>query len=267
VYAAIEQARAAPDRLERRRELSWADELERIIRGNEIHVVFQPIVEIQSQSVLGYEAWARGPLDSLFESPRAMFAFSERVGAGERLDGLCCTRALETFAGAVGEGKLFVNVLARSCDDLDEPEAGLCRAVDRAALEPSDVVLEISERGAGADEAALCGRIERARRAGFSIAIDDVGTGRLALETLERIRPDYLKLDVSLVRRIEGNLIQQEVLRTLVDLARRIGAAVVGEGVETAEEARTLAAGGARYAQGFYWAQPASAEHVRVKRA
>lgn len=263
VYAAIDEARETPERRERRRELSWSEELEKIIRSAAVDVVFQPIVEIATRAVLGYEAYVRGPADSIFESPRAMFAMSERVGAAEKLDRVCCERALQAFASQVGEGRLFVNVLPGSFDDDEGPAAHLHAALDKAEMRPADLVLEFSERGVDVDPEPFCVRLERAKKEGFGIAIDDVGTGRAGMQAIERVRPDYLKLDTTLVRRIQDNLIQQEVLRTLVRLAHRVDAAVVGEGVETAAEAQTLAEGGARYAQGFHYAHPASARWDR----
>jgi len=256
VYAAVEEARGAPERRERRRELSWGEELDRIIRAESVDTVFQPILELDGGELLGYEAYVRGPSGSMFESPRAMFALSGRVGVSEDLDHLCCEHAVRDFSREIGEGKLFVNVLAGSLDDETWREEQLRGAMGNAGLEPSAVVLEFSERGGATGDESFCRGVERLKREGFGVAIDDVGTGRSGEAEIERLQPDYLKLDCSLVRNIQDNLIQQEVLVTLARLAERLGSAVIAEGVETREEAATVTECGARYAQGFLYAHP-----------
>lgn len=258
VYSAVEQAREAPERRERRRELSWGEELEQIIQSATVATVFQPIVELAGRELLGHEACARGPLDSMFESPRAMFALGGRVGVSAELDRLCRERALLAFSAGLGAGKLFVNALSTSFA-LGEGHAERLRAtLGELEIAPGDLVLEFSERGADADPDPFCERLERIREKGFAIAIDDVGTGRAGLQTIERVQPDYVKLDASLVRNIQDNLIQQELLLTLARLAERIGAAVIAEGIETPAEAAAVAQGGARYGQGFHFAHPSA---------
>jgi len=90
-----------------------------------------------------------------------------------------------------------------------------------------------------------------------------VGIGFASQAILERVRPDYLKIDVSLVHEIDRQLIKQELLASVVRIAERIGAGVIAEGVERDEEARTLRDAGARFGQGRLFAEPAPAEAMR----
>ena len=99
---------------------------------------------------------------------------------------------------------------------------------------------------------------------GFGLALDDVGTGRIGMKGIARIKPDYLKLDNSLVRNVHESLMQQEVLATLVQLAEEIGGAVIGEGIESEAEATALTVGGARYGQGHLFASPADIRAMRA---
>jgi EAL domain-containing protein (putative c-di-GMP-specific phosphodiesterase class I) len=133
---------------------------------------------------------------------------------------------------------------------------GVASALRDAGLEPSDLVLEVSERRADADPELFAASARRVREGGFGLALDDVGTGYATLGTLERVRPDFLKMDVSIVRGIHENLIKQEMLASLVHIARRLGAEVVAEGIETAAETATLRAAGARFGQGYLFARP-----------
>ncbi len=127
------------------------------------------------------------------------------------------------------------------------------------------MVLEVSERGAGADLDPFVRRLQAFKDEGFGLALDDVGTGRAGLSAIASIEPDYLKIDASLVRGIHESLLQQEVLATLVQLAASIGGAVIGEGIESEAEATTLADGGARYGQGHLFAVPSEPSAVRCQ--
>lgn len=259
VYAALEEARAYNERRELRRELSWSDELHEIIRDSSVDMLFQPVVELRSRAVFGHEAFARGPKDSPLETPAAMFACSDRCGVAAELDRICRQAALRAAADVAHCGKLFLNVLPSGLDELQWPDNELPDQLAALSLRPADLVLEFSERSAGGESAAFGDGLARLRERGFGIALDDVGTGYGSQAILDVARPDFLKLDVSLVRNIHSHLIKQEVLHSLVRIAGRIGASVIAEGVETEEEAAVLLEAGARYGQGFLFAEPAPA--------
>ncbi|HKQ62449.1 MAG TPA: EAL domain-containing protein [Candidatus Polarisedimenticolaceae bacterium] len=253
IYAAIAEARAFHLERERRRERSWSEELQRIIYERAVDTVFQPVVELGSRAVLGHEAFVRGPRDTLFEAPRAMFALSSRVGLAGDLDRVCRDAALRASALVAERGKVFLNVLpAGSADWPPEP-----------LLDPHQLVLEFSERDAPADTRAFFAAMLRCKQRGFGLALDDVGTGELDGAVLEQLRPDYLKLDGSLVRAVHTNLLQLEVLRSIVRLAEQIGAEVIAENVESEQEVEALLDAGARYGQGYLFAPPAAAPEVR----
>lgn len=265
VYAAVGEAGGTYARRERRRELSWGEELRSIIRGGSVRTLFQPVVELESRRVVGHEALARGPRDSVFETPRAMFALSDRVGIADELDRLCVEVALASSADLRERGKLFLNVHQESLDGSALRPQTLRSTLDRHGFAPSDLVLEVSERAAGDDPEPFVERLRNIKGQGFEVALDDVGTGRAGLKTVERIAPDYLKMDTCLVRNLHESLMQREVLATLVQLADRIGGAVVGEGVESEAEAAALVEGGARYGQGHLFALPADPRTMRAR--
>lgn len=267
VYAAVEEARGRHARRQRDRELSWGDELRSIIRGGSIRTLFQPIVELSTRRLVGHEALARGPGDSMFETPRAMFALSERMGLCGELDCLCFEAALAASGRLEERGKLFVNLRLESFNEGEAVSDRLRVALERHGLEPLDLVLEVSERAAGRDPEPFVERLCGFKREGFRVALDDVGTGRAGLRAVERIAPDYLKVDPCLVRNLHESLMQQEVLATLVGLAERVGGAVIGEGIESEAEAEALARGGARFGQGHLFAPPAEPRVTRLRRA
>ncbi|MEE8536431.1 MAG: EAL domain-containing protein, partial [Acidobacteriota bacterium] len=91
------------------------------------------------------------------------------------------------------------------------------------------------------------------------VSIDDIGTGAASFPFINRIKPDFTKLDVSLVRGIDRSLIQQEVLRSLIELCSKAEATVIAEGIETREELEVLREHGVQFGQGFYFSHPTRA--------
>jgi len=256
VHSVVEEARTMPARRESRRDGSREAELRRIIEDAAVETLFQPVVDLKSGAVLGFEALSRGPRDSMFELPSALFALSSRFGLASKLDRLCRRKALLRIRGLAGKWKVFLNVLPQSLADPEWHGGEVASLLEAAAVERRDLVVEVSDRSADADPAEFVAGCALARREGFSIALDDVGTGYGTLGTLEKVRPDYLKMDTSLVRGVDANLIQQDLLSSLVQIGRRMGAEVIAEGVETADEAAALVSLGARYGQGFHFARP-----------
>ena len=260
VHAAVEEARTLNERRWRRAEATRGAELRRIIREAEVSTVFQPVVNLGTGAIVGYEALARGPKDSGFEMPAAMFALSSRLGVAADLDRLCRHSALEGSGAMAGEdrGKIFLNVLPGSLSDPEWYEDSFTGLLTASSLSPGDLVLEVSERGVDPDACGLEATLDSLRKRGFGIALDDVGTGYASLATIDRMRPDYLKLDMSLVRGVHENLIKQELLSSLVHIGTRIGAAVVAEGIESEGEAAAIRAAGAPLGQGYLFAEPAA---------
>ena len=259
VHAAVEEARTLPERRAARREEVWQAELSRVVADARIRTLWQPVVELDSGSVFGFEALSRGPEDTPFATPRAMFALSGRAGIDDALDRLCRERALAEGPRVAGKGKIFVNVLPKTLADRSAWSAipDVLRAAGRT---PADVVVEISERALGDDPEAHAASCEAVRAAGFSLALDDVGTGREGSVALDRLRPDFVKVDLSVIRGIDASLIRQEIFSTIVRLGTAIDASIVAVGIESAEEASTLRSLGARFGQGYHFAQPSPSE-------
>ena len=258
VHQAVEEARARHRRREQRRDHASRAELRRILRDEAVSVLFQPVLDLGTRRVFGFEALTRGPEGSPLEMPRAMFALSGRMGAGADLDRVCRSAALRAAGAMAGSEKLFLNVLAASLTDPDW-KRGAVGLLDSSSRRPEDVVLEVSERALGDQPQTYARACESLRSLGFGLALDDVGTGYASLLALEALRPDYLKVDVSLVRGIHEQLIKRELFGSIVQAAARIGAGVVAVGVEQEEEVAALRESGAAYGQGYLFASPGPA--------
>jgi EAL domain-containing protein (putative c-di-GMP-specific phosphodiesterase class I) len=212
-----------------------------------VWMAWQPIVRVTDRSLYGCEALLRSSEPTL-ASPMHLLAAAEHLG---RLDHLgAVVRSLA--AAAEVPGLRFVNLHPRDLLDaaLYDPAAPLSRVAQ-------SVVLEITERASLDAVPDVEGRLARLRALGFRLAVDDLGEGYAGLTTFVRFAPDIAKIDMSLVRGIDGHAIKQRIVASLVQLCRDLGVGVVAEGVETAAERDQLCALGCDYLQGYLFARPA----------
>ncbi len=229
--------------------------LDRVLDGG-VRSVFQPIVDLDSDCVVAYEALARGPEGPL-ERPDAMFAAARAAGRLAELDEACRAAA---FRGAVAHGLLapttvFVNV---EPDVLDSaPLADLLAIADTAPRELR-VVLEVTERALAARPAELLRTVERVRALGWGIALDDVGADPMSLSFMPLLRPDVVKLDLRLVQGSPGPEVAQ-VMNAVNAYAESTGALVLAEGIENAEHLATARSLGASLGQGWLFGRPETA--------
>ncbi len=193
-----------------------------------------------------------------------MFRASAEAGISPDLDRACRENALGAIRSLATPGKVFVNVLPHGLADDEAQQMELLEALHDVALAPEDLVLEFSERGAQRDPDDFAACLGRLKARGFGIALDDIGTGYVSQPVIEEVRPDYLKLDASLVRGIEDNMIKQELIASLIRISARIGSSVIGEGIETLLEAQTLIDAGAQFGQGHLFSAPAPAGTIVV---
>lgn len=251
IYRAIVEARRHAERANDRRRLAWAAELKRVLSEQQVQALYQPIVDLENGTLLGFEALARGPKDSVFEMPRVMFAFSGQVGMGTELDRLCRRAALEGVGEGPLGGRLFVNTLPEGLADPEWFSERLARNLERLGLEPSDLVIEVPDRVPPEELARLAPEVQRLRETGFRIALDNVGTGFSSMQAIAELRPDYLKVDLSLVQGLDESLLKQELVRSLAGLAEKVGAVLVAGGIENPAERDMARRCGARYGQGY----------------
>jgi EAL domain-containing protein (putative c-di-GMP-specific phosphodiesterase class I) len=151
-------------------------------------------------------------------------------------------------------GQVFVNIHGYDLEDdrLLSPEAPLSRIAAR-------VVLEITERASVAEIKDLAQRIQRLRDLGFRIAVDDLGAGYAGLTSFAQLRPDIVKIDMSLIRDVDKEPTKERLVRSLTDLCREMKIQAVCEGVETLAELETLVRVGCDLFQGYYFARPGKA--------
>lgn len=215
---------------------------------------FQPIVTAATRRRFGYESLMRSS-DRSLPHPGAILDAAERL---ERVTALgrqnrAITAAIIASA-PVERGLFFVNLHLLDVFDrsLVSPFSPLSKVAER-------VVLEITERSSLDGAADLRYRVTELRELGFRIAIDDLGGGHARMGALTLADTDFVKLDMSLVRDVDGHPVKQRLVRSVVQLCRDQGIVVIGEGVETEAEAVTLRELGCDLLQGYLIARPAPA--------
>ena len=235
-----------------------------LIATGGLRSVFQPIVDLESTSVVAYEALARGPAGPL-ESPGALFGAARRVGLLAELDHACRAAA---FRGASAHGlvaplAVFVNVEPEVLDAA--PMTELSRIAEAA---PGDlrVVLEVTERALAGRPAELLRTVDRVRELGWAIALDDVGAEPASLAFLSLLCPDVVKLDMSLTQGRPSPHIA-EVISAVNAYAERSGALVLAEGIENERHVARALALGATLGQGWHFGRPTSSPGAVVPSA
>ena len=231
------------------------DELQRIIAQGCIRSVYHPIVKLQDRSVIGHEALTRPVGPVAFESIEELFAFAESSDLVMEFERLCRHTAVRSAREVKGLGMLFLNASARAVED-PEWSGTMDGLLAASGLRPHDVVIEITERTAIVHHDDFQGALRGFKKRGFRVAVDDMGAGYASFQSLASIEPDFLKFDVSLVRDIDRSSIKRSLLESLHQLAEKINARVIAEGVERPEERDALLALGIELGQGWLFHKP-----------
>jgi len=222
----------------------------------QVHSLYQPVVHLQTRTIIGYEALARGPEGTELYTPGALFAAARAQGTLGELDWAC---RIAAFDGAVKAHlpstlELFVNVEAAALNA--PPPPGTAAALSAAG--GLSVVIELTERDLTGDVAGLLRAVERARAQGWRIALDDVGAAPASLALLPFLRPEIIKLDLSLTHTHPNtNTATIEILTAVTAEAARTGATLLAEGIETEDHAQLAVRMGARLGQGWLFGRPA----------
>ncbi len=265
----IEDAKLMANYLEFRALMRNKEKLQEIIIKEEISTIYQPILNLVSPEIIGYEALSRGPKNSAYENPFVMFNIAEETDLLFELDRICRKRSLINAKGIPEGLKLFINILPSTIQDPEFKGGYLKNFLDEVKISSRSIVLEISERQAIENYALLKEASEYYSEIGFALAIDDVGAGYSNLKSLVEFNISYIKLDISMVRDINDDPLKKEIVRAMVQIGKNINADVIAEGIETEDELKELLDLGLIYGQGFLFAKPAppftDADFIEVK--
>lgn len=231
-----------------------SEELEKLIEEHSVYYHFQPIADVSTGEVFGYEALMRTEGTAFLKTPQEVLTLARaqrKLYQIERLtffEGICAFAQAETIPSAV---RLFINSISNQMlteKDLEELELRFPNSLSRLVVEFTE------EEPHNAEYTRL--KRDCCRKWHCQIALDDFGAGYNGESTLLALSPDYIKVDISIVKDIDSDENRRKLFQNTISYAHSYGIKVIAEGVETQTEMQTLIACGADYLQGFYIAKP-----------
>ena len=236
--------------------------LRKAIAEGAIEPHFQPIVDLESERILGYEALARwtdpelGPI-----GPNIFIPIAEQIGLIGQLSDSLLRKAATVAAGWPEPLYLSFNLSARH---FSRPAVGsaIARILEEAGLPARRFEAEVTDSEVLRDLAAARNILLALRKAGARVALDDFGTGFSGLSQIRDLPLDKIKIDKSFVDRICVDAKSAALVHAIVDMGRRLGLNCVAEGIETRAQATELRLGGCAAGQGYLFAKPQSAAEV-----
>jgi len=244
VYRTIDEALAAAASDQEKTVRLRARQLKAVIDGKRISTVYQPILDLGTQTVIGYEAFSRGPKGPL-ESPDTLFQVAYEADSIWQLERVCWARALRQVPRLKRRQLMFINLEPTCVFDPRLVGAAFVRRFARR------VVFEITERAAITDFSTFRQAVQLLKRSGFKVAVDDVGSAYAGLRVVSEIEPDFIKLDMQLTRGADNDQLKRQLIGAVTKFSTDAGVPLIVEGIETPAELEAVRALGIRLAQGF----------------
>ncbi|MBA3855858.1 MAG: hypothetical protein C0507_03005 [Cyanobacteria bacterium PR.3.49] len=209
--------------------------------------VFQPIIDLNTEQVTGYEILSRGP-DGAFESPADFFRVCVENNILTTVDLSCVKLCIGSTNGVKQNMRFHLNIFPSTL--LDTPIEQLL-ALFPAQTDGRVFCVEISEQQFVGDPAYMRDHVNALKQAGILVAIDDVGFGRSSLETLILLEPDLVKVDRKYVTGVSVEPAKARLMKRLANVAKSLGAEIVAEGIESSDDIPVLKEIGVHYGQGW----------------
>jgi diguanylate cyclase (GGDEF)-like protein len=228
----------------------------RVAEGGKLTAVYQPIYSLRDGTVVGYESLVRLNEESDFPSTTSLFVAAEATRRTVEID-VASARTCLAGARALPPGAyLSINLSPRTLESDAFSPLELLVLARRSGIDPSQLVVELTEREAVEDMSRLRATLAILHRHGVRVAADDVGAGNAGLRLLSEVDFDIIKIDLSLVRAGARHEPSEAVLRALGDMARTRNQTIVAEGVETADLLEAVLELRFEYAQGYLLGRP-----------
>jgi EAL domain-containing protein (putative c-di-GMP-specific phosphodiesterase class I) len=214
-------------------------------------MAYQPVVRASTSGLYAYEALVRSD-DAAFTGALDLIRHAERLSAIDVLDDRIRELIADDLEQITSSANVLVNVHPRSLleEKLYAEDGPLRRFSHR-------VIFEITERQGLEAIPDLKQRVSRLRRAGYRIAVDDLGSGYSGLSTFAQLVPDFVKFDMDLIRGIDGSLTKAKLLQSIASLCHDLKILTIAEGIETVAERRRVTDLGCDLLQGFQIGRPA----------
>jgi EAL domain-containing protein (putative c-di-GMP-specific phosphodiesterase class I) len=242
-------------------------ELLDIIHKENISVLAQPIMNLNSGEIFGWEILARGPQNSAYHTPTELFEFAYQADILSKMELVVIKKAFAEISNRKIKEQVFINVTPVTLGHPLFFNQVLTALAEYPNISATQIVLEITERHAIRDFTYMGALMKNYRAHGFRFAVDDAGAGYSSLQSISELIPDMIKIDRSVIQNIDQMTVKQSLLRALLFFAENINCQVIAEGVESQEEADVLYDMQVQMGQGFYFARPEPlvASHERIQ--
>lgn len=239
-----------------------------IIGDQRVTPLFQPIVDLRSAELIGYEGTIRGPSDSPLHAPEKLLKASREYGVSYEMEMLCWSTIVSAFHRLNLQGNLFINISpdAILLNNFRMPHATI-RCLPTFALAAERIVIELSDNDFGheiIDWVALRESLDFYRSKGFKIAINDLGEWYSGMRRWSELRPNYVKIDRHFIQNIDHDTVKAQFVRSVLSIADRIHTEVWADGIETQDEMAIVQGLGVHLGQGFYIGRPTPQPSVVV---
>ncbi len=228
-----------------------------VLKNQALKTVFQPILNTQDLSLFGYEGLSRGIRpDGRLISPLALFSSAKKLDLLFNLDRQCRESTIRSASAKGYTEKLFINFIPTAIYDPKECLQSTVQVISDCHIKPDQIVFEVVETEQVADYSHLKKILHYYHNQGFQTALDDVGSGFSTLEAYHALGTDYIKLDMSLIRDIHLNPLNQALVSRILSLKSSCQVKILAEGIETEAEYQYLKTLGVDYVQGYYFGKP-----------
>ncbi|MCW2278874.1 EAL domain-containing protein [Heliophilum fasciatum] len=256
IYKGLKEARQMAKGNEDAKWTRQVWELREAIKEERFSIHYQPLVDMASGKIMGYEALSRGPSESSLQWSQGLADLAEKSNLLFPLERLLRQKAVQGTVNWPKDVRLFVNISPQVIQDPDFTPENLLQLVHSVGRDPGQIVFEITERQSIDDFRSFDKKLERFRNVGFQVAVDDAGAGYSSLQSIAEIIPDYIKIDMSLIHHIDTSVIKQAMAEIFVSFAKRLGIQIIAEGIETEAELRWLHRLGVDIGQGYFLGRP-----------
>ncbi|MGN4126941.1 EAL domain-containing protein [Lysinibacillus sphaericus] len=242
--------------------------LKKIIQNKDLHTYFQPIVDLQTKQTMGFEALNRPETSDLFSSVDQFYEFVGQTDCVFLFECFCRNLSLQLFKERLHGDMLdkdfmiFLNIHPNVLLDKKYHSGETFQLLKELDIKPQQVIFELTERSAVIDFVEFERVLSNYRSQGYRIAVDDMGSGYNSLKTLIYLKPEFIKLDRSLIQFIDQNSEQQQLVTLLMKYAVQAETKIIAEGIERQEELEYLHQMGIHYAQGYAIGKPAKDIHL-----
>lgn len=236
--------------------------MQKLMRNNALDTFFQPILNVKTGETIAFEAFNRPAVTNVFPNTEEFYEFVGQSNQVFLFECFCRNLSLQRFIerskGNADKGNLllFINIHPHVLLDPNYQSGETLQLLDQLGIDPKQIVFELTEKSTVSDFPLFERVLSNYRSQGFRIAIDDVGSGYNSLKTLIYLKPEFIKLDKSLIQNIDQNREQQQLVKIIIEYAKQSASEMIAEGIERIEELAFICEQGVHYGQGYALGKP-----------